>query len=73
MKSQPLDTKLLHRAEVKVERMVAVLRVAVAGCLLAAFLILVKGEGADQPYLKIQWLLALLTLLSYFVLGAISY
>lgn len=73
MKSEPLDTKLLRQAEVKVERMVAVLRVAVAGCLLAAFLILVKGEGADQSYLRIQWLLALLTLLSYFVLGAISY
>ncbi|OIQ44050.1 MAG: adenylate cyclase [Roseobacter sp. MedPE-SW] len=73
MKSEPLDTKLLRQAEVKVERLVAVLRVAVAGCLLAAFLILVKGEGADQPYLKIQWLLALLTLLSYFVLGAMSY
>ena len=73
MTPQSLDRTLLRKAEVKVERMVAVLRIAVAGCLLAAFLVLVHGEGADQPYLRVQWLLALLTLLSYFLLGALSY
>lgn len=73
MTAQSLDRTLLRKAEVEVERIVALLRIGVALCLLAAFLILVKGEGADQAYLRFQWLLALLTLLSYFLLGGLSY
>lgn len=73
MIGQSLDKTLLHKAEVEVERIVAVLRIGVALCLLIAFLLLVKGEGADQDYLRVQWLLALLTLLSYFLLGGLSY
>jgi adenylate cyclase len=73
MTSQSLDTELLHRAEVKVERLVAILRIGVAFCLLIAFFYLVHGEEAQQPYLKIQWVLAFVTLISYFALGALSY
>ncbi|WP_281955269.1 adenylate/guanylate cyclase domain-containing protein [Pseudophaeobacter arcticus] len=73
MTSTSLDTRLLHQAEVKVERIVAVLRIGVAFCLLSAFLFLVQGEGADQPYLRIQWLLAFMTLVFYFLLGGVSY
>lgn len=73
MTSQSLDTALLHRAEVKVERIVAVLRIGVAFCLLVAFFFLVQGEVAKQPYLRIQWVLALVTLASYFLLGGLSY
>ncbi|OIQ32410.1 MAG: adenylate cyclase [Roseobacter sp. MedPE-SWchi] len=73
MTRQSLDTALLHRAEVKVERVVAMLRIGVALCLLIAFFFVVHGEGAQQPYLRIQWALAFITLVSYFVLGGLSY
>ncbi|MEP4034953.1 adenylate/guanylate cyclase domain-containing protein [Pseudophaeobacter sp.] len=73
MTAMSLDTRLLHQAEVKVERIVAVLRIGVALCLLGAFLFLVQGEGADQPYLRVQWLLAFMTLVFYFLLGGLSY
>ncbi|MGR3622542.1 adenylate/guanylate cyclase domain-containing protein [Pseudophaeobacter sp.] len=73
MKTQSLDTQLLHRAEVKVERIIAVLRIGVAFCLLTAFLFLVHGEGAKAPYLRLQWILAFATLVSYFLLGGLSY
>ncbi len=73
MTATSLDTRLLHQAEVKVERIVAVLRIGVALCLLGAFLFLVQGEGAHQPYLRVQWLLAFMTLVFYFLLGGLSY
>lgn len=73
MTTRSLDTELLHRAEVKVERIVAVLRIGVAFGLLTAFLYLVHDETADQPYLRVQWILAFFTLVSYFVLGGVSY
>lgn len=73
MKTKSLDTVLLQQAEVKVERIIAVLRIGVAFCLLCAFLFLVHGEGADQPYLRVQWILAFATLVSYFLLGGLSY
>lgn len=73
MTPQSLDTELLHRAEVKVERIVAMLRIGVAFSLLVAFFFLVQGEVAKQSYLRIQWVLALITLASYFLLGGLSY
>lgn len=73
MTNRSLDAALLHRAEVKVERIVAILRIGVAFGLLAAFLFLVHDEVADQPYLRVQWILAFVTLVSYFALGGFSY
>jgi len=74
MKQNALDSALLRKAEVEVERLVAVLRIGVALCLLFAFLYAVQGEGAHaQPYLRVQWILALCTLVSYFLLGGLAF
>lgn len=73
MKTRSLDTELLHHAEVKVERVVAMLRIGVAASLLIAFFFLVHGEVGQQSYLRIQWVLAFATLVSYFFLGGLSY
>ncbi|MEP2716443.1 adenylate/guanylate cyclase domain-containing protein [Pseudophaeobacter sp.] len=70
MTAHSLDNALLRKAEIEVERLVALLRIGVALCLLAAFLLAVRGDTQDVPdYLRLQWVLALATMISYFLLG----
>lgn len=74
MTHETLDGALLRKAEVEVERLVALLRIGVAFCLLFAFVFAVKGDaGYTQPYLRMQWILAFCTLISYFLLGAVAF
>lgn len=74
MRVRSPDQTLLRNAEVEVERLVALLRMGVSLCLLAAFLLAVKGDdGIREIYLRRQWVLALLTIISYFLLGGLAY
>ena len=63
---------LLTRAELDAERLVSLLRMAVAAGLLT-FLWLAaspsEGEAAAHPLLRRQWLYAVATILAYFLLG----
>nr|WP_269751645.1 adenylate/guanylate cyclase domain-containing protein [Pseudophaeobacter flagellatus] len=64
----------MRKAEVEVERLVALLRIGVAFCLLLAFVFAVQGDaGYTQPYLRMQWILAFCTLIFYFLLGAVAF
>ncbi|EBA17520.1 Probable adenylate cyclase [Roseobacter sp. SK209-2-6] len=74
-KARTPDQALLRKAEVEIERLVAALRVGAALILLTAFVLAVKGGGEEVPdlYLRRQWIIAFLAILSYLVLGCFGY
>lgn len=68
------EAALLRAAEVEAERIVALLRIAVAlGLILAMMLALDSVRVVDEPHLRRQIGLATVTLLSYLAVGVLTY
>ena len=63
-----------EQAELEAERLVSLLRIAIALSLAAVFLVAVLGASPDpDPVLVRQWVFAGVTMASYFALGLASY
>lgn len=65
--------KLYEEAELRAERLVAILRIVIAVGLGAMFLVTVVGSSEPpQPVLARQWVFAASTMAAYFTLGVLS-
>lgn len=67
------DNALLKQAEVEAEQTVSLLRIAVSLGLMAMFYLAVAGsEVAPEHYLRRQWVFAMVTMISYLMVGVIG-
>lgn len=67
------DNALLKQAEVEAEQVVSLLRILVALGLLGMFFLAVKGsEISPEHYLRRQWVFAVVTMVSYLLVGIIA-